>query len=247
MNNEITRRAALRSMGKAGLAVLILGNACSDETSPASPPSIGPSPTPAPSASAATQWEQVSMGFVSAYLLYRDGEAALVDTGQPGAAPDIEAALSAIGLGWSDVGNVIVTHRHPDHAGSAEVIAALIPDAAFHIGTGDADALSSIEGVASVGTGDSVFDLDIIDTPGHTAGHICVLDQAAGILVTGDALTNQDGQLAGSSPQFTDDRDLADESVRTLAEFDYEVVLVGHGEPILEGGAAAVVALATDL
>ena len=64
-------------------------------------------------------WERVNLGFVSAYILSRGGEAAIVDTGVGGSADAIEQSLTAVGLDWSAVGHLILTHKHGDHAGSA--------------------------------------------------------------------------------------------------------------------------------
>ena len=61
----------------------------------------------------------MNLGFVSAYILVRGGEAVIVDTGVAGSDDDIETALGGIGLGWADVGHVILTHKHGDHAGAS--------------------------------------------------------------------------------------------------------------------------------
>ncbi len=47
----------------------------------------------------------------------------VVDTGWPGWAPHIEAALHEIGAGRGDVSRIILTHFHADHVGSAGQIA----------------------------------------------------------------------------------------------------------------------------
>lgn len=170
----------------------------------------------------------------------------MVDTGVGGSAASIEAALGEVGLVWGDVGQLIVTHRHPDHQGSVDDVINL-SGAPWYAGAGDIDAITaSTEGI-SVGDGESVFDLEIIETPGHTAGHISVLDPVNGILVAGDALNGDDGGVAGPNPQFSDDLDLANASVSKLAAFDYEIALFGHGEPVVEGASSRVAALAESL
>ncbi len=50
--------------------------------------------------------------------------ATLVDTGVPGMEGDILAALEALGLGWSDVKRVILTHHDLDHIGSLPAVVA---------------------------------------------------------------------------------------------------------------------------
>ena len=89
--------------------------------------------------------------------------------------------------------------------------------------------------------GDHVFDLQIVTTPGHTAGSISVLDPAGSVLVAGDALRVTDGRPAYPDGQFTEDMEGAKASVAQLAGLAFDTLLVGHGDPI-EGGAAAAVA-----
>lgn len=189
------------------------------------------------------------MAIVSAYILYRGGEAALVDTGQSGSAPDIEAALGGAGLGWDAVSHVILTHKHPDHVGSLGDVMALAPEATIHVGPGDAAAIGQLpSGTAQPAEdGAGIFDLRVIATPGHTPGHIAVLDTSAGILVAGDSMNRSGGTLTTANPAFTEDTALANASVEKLAGFDFEVVLFGHGDPILSGGSGEVAALAASL
>ena len=81
----------------------------------------GPSPSPDPGPPAA--WTRVDLGFVAAYVLVRGNEAAVVDTGVSGSGGAIGTSLGAAGSSWSAVRHVVLTHHHPDHAGStAEVL-----------------------------------------------------------------------------------------------------------------------------
>jgi glyoxylase-like metal-dependent hydrolase (beta-lactamase superfamily II) len=253
----IARRAFLADLGKGAFAIAVVGLAgcapAGQQTRPASPPGGGAAPVggsgTSPSMSGASQppgsapagggvvWTRVNLGFVSAYLLVRSGEAAVVDTGVAGSANAIEASLTSIGLGWDAVGHVILTHRHADHAGSAADVLGRTPDATGYAGAEDIPAIVVPRTLTAVADGDQVFDLRIVATPGHTPGHVCVLDPVAKLLVAGDALNNRTGTLAGSSPQNTDDPEAAKASVIKLAGLSFDTVLFGHGEPI-EGGAS---------
>lgn len=259
---------AIAEMGKAGLAIVVFGAAaCSDRSGTVSttaapgaipsttalPDSTGgdatttsppPADTTTTAPSATTAFQRVSLDFVSAYILYRGGEAALVDTGVEGSAPAIEAALGEAGLAWDSVGHVILTHKHPDHVGSVDEVMSEVPGATLYAGAPDIPQIDSAVVPQPVGDGDRIFDLEIIASPGHTPGHICVLDAAAGILVAGDAMVGAEGGVAGPDPAFAEDLDLALDSVGKLAGFSYEVALFGHGEPVLENASAAVSALA---
>jgi glyoxylase-like metal-dependent hydrolase (beta-lactamase superfamily II) len=189
----------------------------------------------------------VVLGSVSAFVLARAGEATIVDTGNPGSEDGIGAGLGALGLGWGDVGHVIVTHLHNDHQGSLPAVLNLAPEAAAYAGAADIPQIPAPRDLIPVGDGDIVFDLQIIDTPGHTPGHISVLDPVGGLLVAGDALNGRDGGVIGANPRFTADVAVADDSVRKLAQLTFDTVVFGHGDPVEGQASDQVAALAASL
>ncbi len=251
-----SRRMAIAEMGKAGLAIVVLGiAACSDDGSQSGSTSQGsssPTTSTPPVATSSTvlvgsSYRRINLGFVNAYILFRAGEAAVVDTGVSGSEEAIQAALGEIGLGWDAVGHVIVTHKHPDHQGSLAAVVALAPTAQVYAGAEDIPELETLATPTAVGDGEQVFGLEIIKTPGHTAGHISVLDEVSGILVTGDALNGVSGGVIGPNPSFSEDMTAANASVSKLAGFTYETALFGHGEPVLTGASERVNELASSL
>jgi len=63
-------------------------------------------------------------GYVNAYLIIRD-QAVLIDSGLPRQAAKILSSLRAAGGKPEDLGHILVTHHHVDHAGSlAELLEA---------------------------------------------------------------------------------------------------------------------------
>jgi glyoxylase-like metal-dependent hydrolase (beta-lactamase superfamily II) len=263
---QLTRRAFLTDLGRGAVALTIVGIAgCAPSAvtssaggSSASPGSTGgasstsagsPAASSAPPSepaapSGAVSWERANLGFVSAYVLVRAGEAAIVDTGVAGSEDAIGEALTRIGLDWPAIGHVILTHMHPDHAGSAAAILDRAPDAAGYAGAADIPNIVVPRPLVAVADGDRVFDLRIVTTPGHTAGHIAVFDDIGGVVVAGDALGTATGALEGSNPAFTADPAAAKASVAKLGALTFETLLVGHGEPILTGASTQVAALA---
>jgi glyoxylase-like metal-dependent hydrolase (beta-lactamase superfamily II) len=254
MSRFVDRRTFLADLGRGSFALAVFaiagcgsGSSATGSPSP-SVPSGSPRATPGasggtggPDPDADLSWERVDLGFVSAYILVRGREAALVDTGVGGSADAIEAGLSAVGLDWSALGHAILTHRHDDHVGSLVEIIRRAPAAAGYAGAGDLEAILAERPLAAVGDGDEVFGMQIVETPGHTAGSISVLDPAAGVLVAGDALGTEAGRPTLPGARFTIDMEGAKASVVKLGGLSFETLLVGHGDPI-EGGASALVA-----
>jgi glyoxylase-like metal-dependent hydrolase (beta-lactamase superfamily II) len=253
----ITRRRLLVTAGSGVLGVTILNtvtgcSAADDPQTPASapaPPAAAPSAgapsAAAPAAGAAGDWRRVDLSFVSAYLLIRGGEAAVVDLGTDGSADAIGSALQAAGSGFGQVRHIILTHQHADHAGGLAGVAPQV-DAACYAGEADVAAITSAKPLRPVKDGDEVFGLRIIGTPGHTAGHVSVFDPSTGVLVAGDALRTTSG-LTGPDPQYTADMAQAAASVRKLATLDVRSILPGHGAPLTSGAAGALSKLAASL
>jgi glyoxylase-like metal-dependent hydrolase (beta-lactamase superfamily II) len=226
-----------------------LGSRATDPPATSAPATTHEAPTIEPTtiAPTGTTLQRINLGNVSAYALARGSEVAVVDTGVPGSAGQIEVGLAEIGLNWGNVGYVILTHLHNDHIGSLAAVMAAATEADGYAGAADIPAMSSPRPLTAVGDGDTVFDMDVIETPGHTEGHICVLDTIGGILVAGDALNGDGGGVVGPNSRFTPDMTTAHESVKKLAGFSYETVVFGHGEPVMGGASEQVAALAATL
>lgn len=257
-----TRRAFIADLGK-GVAGAVVLTSCvetvTDRAAPPTPPtsadvtatSAGPASTttdgaaPSTATDSTVSWARADLGFVSAYVLVRNGEAAIVDTGVAGSEPAIADALRTLGVTWSDVGHVIVTHEHGDHTGSLRAVLEAAGGATGYAAAPDIGNIETPRPLQEVVDGDTVFGLTIIATPGHTAGHIAVLDPGR-LLLTGDAINNTDG-LTGPNPQFSSDMVTAIASARLLGTFDYQVALFGHGAPIETDASSQVAEMAEAL
>jgi glyoxylase-like metal-dependent hydrolase (beta-lactamase superfamily II) len=185
----------------------------------------------------------LAVGVSNAYVLVRGEEVALVDTGVAGNAEKFSAALETMSLTWANVQHIILTHHHRDHVGSLGEILALAEKATVYAGADDIAQIQSARTITALADQTEVFGLQMISTPGHTAGHMCVYDPLGSALITGDALNNINGQLSGPNPSFTRNMEQAIESVRKLAKLSYERAYFGHGTPIESGASAAVAKL----
>lgn len=118
-------------------------------------------------------------------FLVRDdatGQVATIDT------PDADAILAQLkSLGWS-LDLILNTHWHPDHAGGNEALKAAT--GATIVGPQEVTRIAPLD--RSVGDGDTVMlgdtALTVIDTGGHTLGHIAYFDAADQIAFVGDTL-----------------------------------------------------------
>nr|WP_256392291.1 MBL fold metallo-hydrolase [Natronoarchaeum rubrum] len=207
---------------------------------------------------------QFDLGMVNAYLI-DDGEVTLVDAGTPRSADDIRSRMAEIGYEPADIDRVLITHYDLDHVGG---IAGLDLDAPIYAREPDA---SHFEGSASpsptnrkglfqrvVGVWvtrpdepvrrveDSIGGFDAYATPGHTAGHTAFVHEELRTALVGDLVTGDDGALSTPPLPMTKDPSRNAESIRELAarELDVDVVAMGHGDPVVEDGAAALADLA---
>jgi hydroxyacylglutathione hydrolase len=158
-----------------------------------------------------------------------------------------------------------LTHAHPDHQGSSHAIceALGIP---LWCGAGDAEAmetagaimarmprhwLSGLVGPLWLGPphkvsrclreGDQVGTFTVIETPGHTIGHISFWREADGVLVLGDVvahinLLNRWIMLREPERIFSLDPAQNRRSARRLAALQPKLVCFGHGPPLRQTG-----------
>jgi hydroxyacylglutathione hydrolase len=158
-----------------------------------------------------------------------------------------------------------LTHVHPDHQGASHAVCTAL-DIPLWVGENDADAMDSAEVMAErsggletlvqrtlwtgpphpvarrLREGDDVAGFTVLETPGHTRGHVAYWREADRTLVAGDVffnlnpLTGRPG-LRPPPDGFNADTDGNRESMRRLAALDPEVVVFGHGPPLRDRGA----------
>lgn len=154
----------------------------------------------------------------------------------------------------------VLTHAHVDHAGgSRKVVDALsVP---VQAGERDLPALQSgqpesafppmleragrayasftpVPEATALREGDTVGDgFAVLDTPGHSAGHISLWRERDGVLICGDVVNHMNLLTTVPGLQeppgvFTPDPAENRRSIRRLAELEPRLVLVGHGPPL---------------
>jgi glyoxylase-like metal-dependent hydrolase (beta-lactamase superfamily II) len=71
--------------------------------------------------------------------------------------------------------------------------------------------------------------ITIINTPGHTPGHICLYHKLSKTLIAADAMVVEAGQLYGPVPQNALDYKTAIQSLNKLTAYPIENIICYHG------------------
>jgi len=199
------------------------------------------------------------LGFVNAYLVEEDDGLTLVDTTIAGGAGAIQRAARELGR---PIVRIALTHAHGDHVGQLDALAAELPSAEVLISERDARLLArdmsvdpgepadarlrgSYPGASTRPTGhlvpgERIGSLEVVAAPGHTPGHVALLDTRDGTLITGDAYSSLGGvATAARSPRrfplvamATWHRPTALESARRLRDLGPARLAPGHGSII---------------
>jgi glyoxylase-like metal-dependent hydrolase (beta-lactamase superfamily II) len=208
-------------------------------------------------------------GLINSFALVEDdGGVTLVDCGLKRAPARIVRGLAAIGKQPGDVRRIVLTHAHTDHAGGLAALAASAGDPSVEVHADDAgyvrDGVSAPPDLsltigrlmargpdqrfAAAEVGRELHDGDVlpvagglrvVHTPGHTPGHVSLLHEPDGVLITGDSLVNVLGirRVPGSS---CTNAAQARSTARRLIDLEYSVVAFTHGPEIRSGARAAI-------
>ncbi len=207
-------------------------------------------------------------GYSKSYIIDGDQGVVLIDTGIPKRHGAIIEVLSRIGRSPANVRAIAITHSHADHVGGAAALKLESKAPLFASGAdapairGEAPTVPPpvfdrmpflkplsrfIPGAEPITVDHLVgetepsalpADLRVIDTPGHTPGHVSyLLDRNNGVLFVGDAaVATKKGVVKRGV--FNAPTPSIDASLRHLAEFDFDVAFFAHSVS-LSGSAAA--------
>ena len=95
---------------------------------------------------------------------------------------------------------------------------------------------------AMLDDGDTVGPITVLQTPGHTPGHLAFWWPERRVLFAGDAIATYP-VFGPGWPAFTLNSTQHRASMRRMAELDMEVLAVGHGDPVTAGAAERMRAL----
>ena len=198
---------------------------------------------------------------LNCYLWVGPDGVALFDTGWAHSASLVERALRELGRSTADVGHVVLSHFHEDHAGAAAEISGW-PNAIVVASALEAPAVrGDVPGPLPVLTPAETaiheqpteppraaacrVDLEVADgdvlpiggearvlvVPGHTDGSLALHLPRLDAVLTGDTVAELDGTVILGG--FDVDRELTRQSLLRIADTGAAVAGVGHGEALL--------------
>ena len=208
---------------------------------------------------------EIGLTRVKAHVIL-EREVTLIDTGYRGSGGRIAGAIAAYGRSIDELGRIVCTHGHPDHAGSARelalggttilmhpadaaglkigwrmalrhpsrgrLFAAMTPEPPEIIPIVDGDVLPVLGG------------LEVVHTPGHTPGSVCLYGSRDRVLFVGDVLQRRLGRVSYASGLYSDDHAAAKRAVKQLAELDVETIVFSHFPPLRDDAAGTLARLA---
>ena len=152
-----------------------------------------------------------------------------------------------------------LTHAHPDHQGASEFLCDKL-GIPFWVGAGDKTAAETGNIAATMPNpnhpivrfeqkyfagkghpvartlkeGDMIEDFRVIETPGHSAGHLSFWRESDGVLIAGDVLRNLNfgttfPELGEPLAMFTPNIPQNRASIKKLAALQPKVACFGHG------------------
>ncbi len=203
---------------------------------------------------------------VNVYLIVDADGLTLIDTGLSNHAKKVLKYIADLGRKPNDLRRIIITHADSDHFGAlaelkaasqARVLASSIEANAIEAGRasrplkarGLQKALLSLIGPLfrakpavvdeRVSDGDELpvlGGLRVIETRGHTPGHISLYSPSHQILFGGDSMVSEDGHLRESRGMNTWDETQAKTAARIQAALGAHIVCVGHGPVVMNAG-----------
>ena len=196
-------------------------------------------------------------------VLIAEEELTLVDTGFPGSSGQIIDFIHNLGRSVEEIGLIIITHNHFDHAGGLTDLSKLTQAkvAVHQADVGDTEAhppyprvvrrllrmpaLSALRSAFSLESGEVDMQLEggevlgplgglrVVHTPGHTPGSISLFSPTNKLLIVSDAMSKLRKTPRLPHRMASTDYTRAIDSVKDIARLDFDILCFGHGRPLI--------------
>ena len=195
-------------------------------------------------------------------ILIAEEELTIIDTGLRGSSARIIDFIRSLGRSVEEISLIILTHNHFDHAGGLVELRKLTKAkvAAHKADIDDAEGqipypgllrrllrvpfFSGLRSVFLLQPGEvdiqleggevlrPLGGLEVVHTPGHTPGSISLFSPQNKLLIVGDALNKGRKNIRLPLKIASIDLTQAIDSVRRIAQLDFDSLCFGHGRPL---------------
>jgi len=178
------------------------------------------------------------------YLIKGEAKNVLIDTGATKNFPLLKKRLAELGLRVKDIHLILLTHEHFDHIGATAFFHQTAVVAAHRLAANKLELQDEfvtynryvnvpgrpfwvdvwLEDAALIDLGN--YKLQVIHTPGHTSGCICLLELGEGLLFSGDTVF-----AGGTLSEIWGSGNISDyvNSVQRLSNLKIKEIFPGHG------------------
>lgn len=179
-------------------------------------------------------------------------EIILIDTGRPGQGKGILNDLKSMDIKLQDIKHILITHHDVDHVGSAAFLQqateakiwASKEDIPYIRGEKNREGIKRFislimrikepENISSYPKDQKIMDIEVIATPGHTPGHVCLLYN--NVLFVGDLCRTSKGKVSPMKSFMNWNDSILKESIAKIDNYDFEWICPAHGEPVKRNG-----------
>ncbi|MGD2026865.1 MAG: MBL fold metallo-hydrolase [Anaerolineales bacterium] len=208
----------------------------------------------------------LDLGVSNCYIILEEDQITLIDAGVKRSFDWIHSFLRSLDRSPENLTHILLTHADLDHVGAAsalkedsdvKVYASHVAADALAVGRSSRKVKMGIftpifswferQGGAMKVEVDEILSpgdvlpilggLEVLETPGHTPGHISFYAREHKLLFAGDSVSTQEGSvLYNRMKSFNWDNDLMQTSVHEQEALQPEIVCSGHG-PVVFGAA----------
>ena len=174
-------------------------------------------------------------------------EIILVDTGQMWEGRAIIKELLSMNIRLEDIKHIVLTHHDLDHVGNTAKLQKLTnaklyasaEDIPYIMGLKTRPGIKRVfsfifrvkrpKNIIAYSKDINIADLEVIPTPGHTPGHVCILCED--ILFVGDLIKSKKGVLV-PYPNMNWSEIKLMESIERIGKLPFKWICPAHGEPV---------------
>lgn len=195
-------------------------------------------------------------GYVNIYLIEHQDELYLIDTGMNKKASKVIKYVKSE-LESKKIASIMLTHHHTDHTGGLHLLNQEFHPR-IHISPEDSVFVKGekkhyffkspvlkplsvilynfmktkpVQTLELCNEGDTINGFTVYSFPGHTLGSLGYLKNK--VLFAGDAGVTSKGKVKTPPKLMSDNMKMVESSLKKMSKLNFEIILSGHGQPIL--------------